>query len=723
LQVIAEQVDVVEADIAQLYENWFIETCDDWVVPYLGALVGTNLLAHPVGQSNRLDVWNTVIWRRSKGTPRMLAALAQAISEWPADLAEFFQSLGWSQNVNHLRPAAVLTPDLRDTVRLARLGGARDPFGHAADFKVAHPLDQPRATRATLGRGAPAWGTPGRAQIKNVGLFVRRLQTFPVTGATPAGAAPGASAPADPPFFTFDPLFRDVPLFTRQSRSPLSRASLAQAPVTSSEDVVVRQFGVPLAAAPAPRPPQASAPAAPFTFGGAGAGLALHATAGIRLMNARAFRGNGAHFVITAGWRLDNGTVVSLGALSTLHAGLGDADTFHRGTTAVTAAGRLVVTVDTARAALGFTGLPASQAARFPGAIIAVRLASTTPLKDSDALYVYLPPSFVTPTAGRTHFVATDGSTYTSVDLSAASLARASEGQVHPPRALSASTAPAADFTRLNRRAGGLRVADTTRFGTVGVVFRAELFTGTFQPLGAVATINQPAATYPELDVPNPWPALTHGAARQAIAGNVPSDGLLTIRVAPLSGDRVPPSELIVQNRRGRSLLVYLPEMTGVPAAGRRFFVADDGSTYLAPADQVAQLDVLQQGSLGGLPPGRAAAGQALPIAGTWPLQQRRPVAMDLCRAERRTLLAPGELGIDPELGRFALAPGDPAAGPGGLTVDFVEAFTDRVGALTYDRDLGAGAPATRLVAQLRSPARRCTRAWPRRWPPRATAT
>ena len=40
LRVIAEQVEVVEDDIAQLYENWFVETCQDWVVPYIGALVG-----------------------------------------------------------------------------------------------------------------------------------------------------------------------------------------------------------------------------------------------------------------------------------------------------------------------------------------------------------------------------------------------------------------------------------------------------------------------------------------------------------------------------------------------------------------------------------------------------------------------------------------------------------------------------------------------------------
>ncbi len=40
LQVISEQVDLIEDDIAGLYENWFIETCEDWVVPYIGDLIG-----------------------------------------------------------------------------------------------------------------------------------------------------------------------------------------------------------------------------------------------------------------------------------------------------------------------------------------------------------------------------------------------------------------------------------------------------------------------------------------------------------------------------------------------------------------------------------------------------------------------------------------------------------------------------------------------------------
>jgi hypothetical protein len=41
LRVINEQVNVVDDNIAQLYENWFIETCEDWVVPYIADLIGS----------------------------------------------------------------------------------------------------------------------------------------------------------------------------------------------------------------------------------------------------------------------------------------------------------------------------------------------------------------------------------------------------------------------------------------------------------------------------------------------------------------------------------------------------------------------------------------------------------------------------------------------------------------------------------------------------------
>src|SRR5512135_2054495 len=40
LQIISSQVNLLEDDIAQLYDNWFIETAEDWVVPYIADLIG-----------------------------------------------------------------------------------------------------------------------------------------------------------------------------------------------------------------------------------------------------------------------------------------------------------------------------------------------------------------------------------------------------------------------------------------------------------------------------------------------------------------------------------------------------------------------------------------------------------------------------------------------------------------------------------------------------------
>src|SRR5262249_32670704 len=147
IEVIAEQVANLRQNLDDLWDDFFIETCADWVVPYIGALVGTNVLANPVGRSNRLEVRDTVLWRRSKGTVAMLAALASEISGWSADIAEFFRSLGWSQNMNHLRLDRPLTADLRDPYALSLLGRADDPFAHAIDLKPANDLDQARVTR------------------------------------------------------------------------------------------------------------------------------------------------------------------------------------------------------------------------------------------------------------------------------------------------------------------------------------------------------------------------------------------------------------------------------------------------------------------------------------------------------------------------------------------------------------------------------------------------
>lgn len=709
LRVVGAQMANVRQDLDYLWDNFFIETCDDWVVPYIGALVGANLLQQPVGQSNRLDVWNTVIWRRSKGTPQMLQALSNAISGWPADLAEFFLSLGWSQNLNHVRLNRPLTPDLHDPSQLGLLGQANDPFAHAADFKPSRPLDGARVSISSLGLDIPAWGTPGRYQINNLGIFVRRLKTFPVRGATPAGATPGGTPAPGTSCFTFNPLFRETPLFDLDSASPITRAAFAANPWANfgiESNIAVRQFGVLLAAEVAPSV-RATSSSTAFNFGAA-TNVSL---AEMRLLEPRAFQLGSTHFLITAVWQ-SGSTSTNLGFLSTLFASSGSNPAFEKGS-AGTGTGQLVITVQTGRNGLGWPGpsFPSSPAGRFPGAVLSIRAARNESVHSVDGLYIYLPPARVSPGDVLTYFVADDGSTYTASTLVTPSLARASEGQIYPARSADPSTAPALIFTKLNRKPGAMVLTDPTRFGTGSVLVEAALFTGpsTFQTMGGIATTDQAPGVDPDLQIPNPWPAYSFAPSKNALEGSIPDQGLLSILLRPLSGNFIPPAELVVTNRAGQSLLVYLPEVAQAPNAGIRLLVAEDGSTYFAPGDPAVQESILQQQTLNGLVVARAAQGQALPIPGRWPLQQRTPVAINLCHNERASLLAVGELGIDPELGRFALPPNDLAitSPPPGfafdrttLSVDFVEAFTDFVGALNSTQRQNAPGSTTRFVSR-----------------------
>src|SRR6478735_6242609 len=322
LTVIGEQVSYLRQDLDSLWDDFFIETCDDWVVPYLATLVGTQLLPKADERSLRLDVRNTVRWRRRKGTPAVLREVAEAMSGWPTDrIAEFFAALGWSQNVNHLRLSHPLTVDVRDPYRLDQLGHAIDPFAHAADFRKGSALDGARVIPGSLGIGVAAWGTPGRYQIKQLGAFVHRLQTFRLTGVDPAAANPGLPLPAQASCFTFDPLHREVPLFVESAGEAISRDAFDHAPWNYiGEEIGIRQFGVQLMSDAEPLDAQTGAssplawdltaapqatfvnPRAPFTFGGQAAGVSLHATAGMRLMNGKDFAETSAHFVIAAEW-------------------------------------------------------------------------------------------------------------------------------------------------------------------------------------------------------------------------------------------------------------------------------------------------------------------------------------------------------------------------------------------------------------------------------------
>src|SRR5215467_11762641 len=150
LQVIAEQVNIVEDDISHLYENWFIETCDDWVVPYIGALIGYEPV-HEAGEPGdprqaqahalnkilvpRREVANVISYRRRKGTLALLEELANNVAGWPARAVEFYRLLGWTQHLNHPRLRRGDSTDLHAGEMLELLSGPFTQSAHTVDVR------------------------------------------------------------------------------------------------------------------------------------------------------------------------------------------------------------------------------------------------------------------------------------------------------------------------------------------------------------------------------------------------------------------------------------------------------------------------------------------------------------------------------------------------------------------------------------------------------------
>src|SRR5215208_2230087 len=131
LSAISREVAVVEEDLAQLHDDLFIETCAEWVVPYVGDLVGVGGLHDLIGRaSRRAQVANTVAYRRRKGTAAVLEGLARDATGWPAHAVEFFQRLATTQHVNHVRLSNRISPDLRDWKALEYAHTPFDDLAH-----------------------------------------------------------------------------------------------------------------------------------------------------------------------------------------------------------------------------------------------------------------------------------------------------------------------------------------------------------------------------------------------------------------------------------------------------------------------------------------------------------------------------------------------------------------------------------------------------------------
>jgi hypothetical protein len=211
---IGVQAAILRRSIDRLWEDQSIESCDDWLIPYIGALVATNLVSNLDARAQRLDVASTIYYRQRKGTLGLLEQLAFNITGWNARTIEFFRRLGRTRHGLDPAIGQSLTPgddvsmlqraeglvgpltrtaiggsaNLRNVYGASKVGSAFDEYFHTADFR--------------FGQGMVGW-----YNIPRLGVFLWRLKSYGVAQTTPV---PVTGCPG---WYTFDPTGRDVPLF------------------------------------------------------------------------------------------------------------------------------------------------------------------------------------------------------------------------------------------------------------------------------------------------------------------------------------------------------------------------------------------------------------------------------------------------------------------------------------------------------------------------------
>ena len=194
ISILSEQIEVLQESLYQGYDDLFIETCADWVVPYIAGIVGVRGLVDvpSVGYTVRAAVADTIRNRRRKGTVPVIESIAREVTGWDANVVEYFQVLATTQFMNHLRPSNQSFADIRNADS-ALLNTPFDAYARTAEMR-----------NIELARG--------RYNIPNIGIFLWRL-----------GPQQMEHAPAfqvDDRRFCFDPLGLSIPLFTLPATEP-----------------------------------------------------------------------------------------------------------------------------------------------------------------------------------------------------------------------------------------------------------------------------------------------------------------------------------------------------------------------------------------------------------------------------------------------------------------------------------------------------------------------
>lgn len=204
LELVENIYSEIHNNIEKLYNDFFIENCSDWAIPYIGDLFGKSYLK---GESTtlRADIYDTISLNRRKGTLGALEQLVFDLTRWGVHGVELRENLLWNQNLNHQRPFDVKSPfkfplfshvqktgtfnvsqmtekqaknvcrvgairggtvNIRDPSMLSLLKTPFDPYGYSPDFRI------------------PEFGRL-QYNIPNLAIFLWRLQAYTVKTTKP----------------------------------------------------------------------------------------------------------------------------------------------------------------------------------------------------------------------------------------------------------------------------------------------------------------------------------------------------------------------------------------------------------------------------------------------------------------------------------------------------------------------------------------------------------
>ncbi|QAA81843.1 hypothetical protein EI546_08980 [Aequorivita sp. H23M31] len=201
VQVIARQAAILRRSQDSLWDDQFIELCDEWAVPYIGELLATRLLSEQNKRGRRIDVAKTIYYRRRKGTPRVLEELISDISGWEGKMVEQFQKIVRSRHGLDAKPQTHAgkfsgtlpggCADLRNPRASELINGPFEEFFHIPDFRRHR-------------------GLAGRYSIPKLAFYLYRITVYEAIDVTPFSLGDGKG-------FSFDPSGRDIPLFSKAS--------------------------------------------------------------------------------------------------------------------------------------------------------------------------------------------------------------------------------------------------------------------------------------------------------------------------------------------------------------------------------------------------------------------------------------------------------------------------------------------------------------------------